>query len=91
MSLLILRTRNTNPRKALFIYEKFCRSLAESGFLRAPHEGPLDFANRIASSNEALGQEVTRITRLYLDLRYTNNGCAPNAFIDSVRQFNSRH
>lgn len=91
ISLLILRTRNTNPDETLIIYEKFCRKLAKSGFLRAPHEGPLDFANRITSANEALGQEVTRITRLYLDLRYTNNGCAPNAFIDSVRQFNPRH
>ncbi|MDH3589716.1 MAG: DUF3488 and transglutaminase-like domain-containing protein [Gammaproteobacteria bacterium] len=51
-------------------YQRFCRKVARIAGQRADHEGPLDFANRIAASQPALAGPVSEITRLYLNLRY---------------------
>lgn len=90
LALLILRTRSDNPDQVIVLYEKFCRKLAKAGFLRAPFEGPLDFARRVADKDQTLGIEVEKITQLYIGLRYTNNDNDVGSFANSVRQFGNR-
>jgi transglutaminase-like putative cysteine protease len=61
------RTR-TDPARAC--YQAFCRRMQRAGIARAPHEGPLDFARRISLARPELAEAVTRITALYVSLRY---------------------
>lgn len=67
---LALRLRAPPPPEALRLYREFCRRLAQAGIARAPHEGPRDFALRVAAARPALAAEVVRVTRLYTALRY---------------------
>jgi transglutaminase-like putative cysteine protease len=52
------------------LYDRFCHKLARRGLVRAPHEAPLDFANRVASARPALADSAMEITRMYELLRY---------------------
>ncbi len=51
-------------------YLRFCHKLARTGLVRAPHEGPLDFARRASSARVDLAPAIGDITRRYLKLRY---------------------
>lgn len=55
---------------ALAAYLRFCRKLARAGLVRAPHEGPVDFARRATLARVDLAPAIGDITRLYLKLRY---------------------
>lgn len=55
-------------------YLAFCRKLARAGLIRAPQEGPLDYARRVSRARADLGPAVWQITRLYLELRYGPGG-----------------
>lgn len=52
------------------IYLKFCRKLEKAGLARAPHEGPQDFAARVAREKPQLSSAIADITGLYVALRY---------------------
>jgi protein-glutamine gamma-glutamyltransferase len=67
---LAWRLRAPPPPEALRLYRKFCRRLEREGLAREPHEGPLDFAARVALLRPGLAERVGRITRLYTALRY---------------------
>jgi protein-glutamine gamma-glutamyltransferase len=67
---LALRSRAAPPPEALRLYREFCRRLERLGLPRAPHEGPRDFAERIAAERPGLAPTVGKITRLYTALRY---------------------
>lgn len=47
-----------------------CRRLAGKGYVRRPHDGPLNYLNRIRRMNPALGAELAPIVRDYIALRY---------------------
>jgi hypothetical protein len=51
-------------------YQRFCAKLARRGLAREVHEGPLDFAARVADRYPELAARVRLITRLYTGLRY---------------------
>jgi len=51
-------------------YARFCRRLARIGLARAPQEGPLDFARRVAAKRPELAAGVLSISRTYASLRY---------------------
>ncbi len=51
-------------------YERFCRQLARRGIRRGPAEGPMDFSQRARHLRPELAPAITRITALYLRLRY---------------------
>ncbi|OAJ71099.1 hypothetical protein A7976_06570 [Methylobacillus sp. MM3] len=53
-------------------YRKFQRKLARAGIQHAPHEGPLDFGQRVAAAMPEKTQEVMNIAVLYANLRYGN-------------------
>jgi len=52
------------------LYDYFCRKLARIGIRRMPHEGPLDFAARVARKQGLLADIVNEITSLYVSVRY---------------------
>ncbi len=51
-------------------YHRFCAKLGRSGLVRAPHEGPLDFAGRVSRARPELAPRVWLISRLYARMRY---------------------
>jgi hypothetical protein len=62
----------TRERKdpVLMQYERFCDRLAKVGLIRSPAEGPKDFARRSIKQRPDLTREISRITGLYIGLRY---------------------
>ena len=62
-------------------YTRFCARLAKVGLRRAHHEGPLDFAARVARERPDLAGAADAITRDYVALRYLDAGD-----IDRLRQ-----
>jgi transglutaminase-like putative cysteine protease len=82
---LALRLRAPPPPEALRLYREFCRRLAQAGIARAPHEGPRDFAERVAAARPALAAEVGQVTRLYTALRYEPAG-ADAALLEALRR-----
>ncbi|MCG8317482.1 MAG: DUF3488 and transglutaminase-like domain-containing protein [Pseudomonadales bacterium] len=51
-------------------YLRFCRKLQKIGVSRSPHEGPLDFANRVSSAHPTFKEAVEEITQMYVLLKY---------------------
>jgi transglutaminase-like putative cysteine protease len=55
-------------------YRALCRRLAAAGLPRAPHEGPLAYAERLARDRPDLAAAVTPLLRRYADARYGPDG-----------------
>ncbi len=71
------------------LYLRFCRKLARVGLAREPHEGPLDFAQRVSLARPELKNSIQRITDLYIRLRYreqTHDSLLPSLRL-AVRRF----
>ncbi|MDO8351103.1 MAG: DUF3488 and transglutaminase-like domain-containing protein [Gallionella sp.] len=49
---------------------KLCRKLARSGLPRAPHEGPWDYATRVAAARPELANNIEYLAARYVALRY---------------------
>jgi len=72
-TLLMLRQltlRNTDEAQRLYL--KFCRTLAKGGIVRGAHEGPQDFASRVAQSKPQFAAALADITARYVALSYGN-------------------
>ncbi|MDD2699966.1 MAG: DUF3488 and transglutaminase-like domain-containing protein [Sideroxydans sp.] len=90
-TLLMLRrlvVRQTDPVQLLWL--RACRKLERhAGLPREPHEGPMDYANRIAAIHPDLAEDFHDIAARYASLRYggeaESEGLA--AFKDAVRAF----
>ena len=52
------------------IYQRFCKRMARHGIQRPLHEGPWDFARRIAQQRPDLGEKAAQFTHHYVALRY---------------------
>ena len=76
-ALMLWRTKKSSDSAHTF-YQRFCRKLARAGLVRAPHEGPLDFAGRCVNRRPDLKQPLQTITDYYLRARY---GAAAHADI----------
>ncbi|GAB4125276.1 MAG: DUF3488 and transglutaminase-like domain-containing protein [Sideroxydans sp.] len=90
ISLLLLRrliTRSHDPVQQAWL--KLCRKLARAGLPRAAHEGPLDYATRIAAARPQIASPLLQLTRQYLALRYGRQQevAAQQAFRRGVRAF----
>ncbi|MSR13974.1 MAG: DUF4129 domain-containing protein [Gammaproteobacteria bacterium] len=84
-----LKSRNsTDP--VVRAYAEFCRKLAHVQLLRAPHEGPLSYAQRVVLTRPDLGSDVAHITALYTTLRYAGARIAPSLLRNLVRKFSPR-
>jgi len=62
--------RLVRPDPVALAWERFCRKLATAGVVRAPHEGPRDFAERAVREKPALAGQIEAIALRYLQLRY---------------------
>jgi transglutaminase-like putative cysteine protease len=58
------------PSPVVLAYTRFCLRLSRIGITRQPHEGPLDYAKRATSARPDLTAPISRITSLYIQLRY---------------------
>src|SRR5205085_486249 len=67
---LLIRDRPPRREASVLAWNRFCAKLADAGFERAPHEGPLDYLRRVSAARPAMAREVEAITRLYIDARY---------------------
>ncbi|MGO4156480.1 transglutaminase TgpA family protein [Cupriavidus sp. YAF13] len=65
---LVLKRRRIDPVQAA--YARFCRQLAHRGCVRAPSEGPQDFAARAARALPAAALAVQDFSDRYTRLRY---------------------
>ena len=82
-----LATRQTDAVQAVWL--KACRKLEKAGLPRAPHEGAMDFADRIAAIRPDLAADIYDIAARYASLRYggeAENAALP-AFKAAVRMF----
>jgi transglutaminase-like putative cysteine protease len=66
------RPQRVDPLRAA--YARFTRKMAAAGLRPQPHEGPRDYARRIATHRPELGAPVQAITDLYAQLRYGRTG-----------------
>ncbi len=67
---LMLQSRPAAPDPLAILYRRFCRKVSTIAGPRKPGEGPLDFAERVATARPAIATEVHAITRQYLAARY---------------------
>jgi len=67
---LAWRSRPRAAGAAQLSYARFCGKLARVHLVRAPQEGPQDFAQRAGTARPELRGAIDRITALYLDARY---------------------
>ena len=89
-TLVMLRrlvVRQTDAVQAAWL--KTCRKLGKAGLPRAPHEGAMDYADRIAAARPDLAADIYDIAARYASLRYggepEKDGLA--AFRNAVRAF----
>lgn len=68
---------------ALAAWERACARLARRGLPRAPHEGPHDFAARVAAGRPDLAAATLQIANLYAARRY---GGAADDTLEALRQ-----
>jgi hypothetical protein len=89
---VLLRSMRPHGDPARRAYEQFCRKLARRGQVRAPHEGPHDFARRVSASLPKTASEVARITDLYTRARYEPSPPEDSAaaLARAVRRFTAR-
>ncbi len=60
--------REQNKTQAAWL--KLCRKLAKSGLPRAPHEGPSDYAMRVAATRPDLADSIQDLAARYIALHY---------------------
>ncbi|MDD5579544.1 MAG: DUF3488 and transglutaminase-like domain-containing protein [Methylobacter sp.] len=69
---LLYRKQQTTD-KAVLIYNRFCKKIAQRGLSRGAGEGAKDFAKRIKIQLPKHAKDINRITAVFIDLRYGNN------------------
>ncbi|MDD2686654.1 MAG: DUF3488 and transglutaminase-like domain-containing protein [Gallionella sp.] len=77
--------RETDVTQAAWL--KLCRKLAKAGLPRAPHEGPRDYAARIAAARPELAATLHDISERYIALRYGEHPdtVTQQAFLQRIR------
>jgi hypothetical protein len=78
---LMVHERPPRREPSLVAWNRFCEKLASAGLRREPHEGPLDYLDRVAAKRPELAREVEEITRRYVDARY-----GPGASREQIRE-----
>ncbi|MSQ66717.1 MAG: DUF3488 domain-containing protein [Gammaproteobacteria bacterium] len=90
LALLVLRSPAPRKTPAGRAYARFCQRLARVGLVRAPHEGPLEFAERIALTHPDLALQTRHIAQLYALVHYGDRGAALHGLVQAVRDFRPR-
>lgn len=89
-TLILLRrlvVRSRDPVQAAWL--KLCRKLGQAGLPRASHEGPLDYADRVAQARPDLAGRMRELAERYVALRYRAQDDSPSrqAFRRAVAAF----
>ncbi len=71
---LYVRALQTRKEPIVAAYDRICRKLAKTGVVRAPHEGPVDYLNRLHALHPAIAQSVAPLFETYVALRYCSTG-----------------
>ncbi len=79
------QTRTQDP--VARAYQRLCGKLARTGVKRHPSEGPRDFCARVCRERPDLAQQVRRLTKLYIELRYAGSAADTRMFSHAVAQF----
>ncbi len=88
--IIMLRRLSTRQRDAVqTAWLKACRKLEKAGLPRAPHEGPMDYADRIAAIHPELAEDIYDLAARYASLRYGGEAEKDglSAFKDAVHAF----
>lgn len=72
------------------LYDRFCRKLAAIGLRRLPHEGPMDYAARVAGRERNIADSVLDISALYVFVRYGSQRDKLNVLRDRINAFRPR-
>lgn len=75
---LLVRDRPPRREASLLAWNRFCAKLAQAGLARAPHEGPLDYLERVRRERPALAGEAEQIIMRYIEARYGNGATREN-------------
>jgi transglutaminase-like putative cysteine protease len=67
---LLVRDRPPRREASLLAWNRFCAKLAAAGVARAPHEGPVDYLQRVKSQRPRWADTAEDITRRYVQARY---------------------
>ncbi len=84
---LLLRRHTRRELPVVRVWREFCRRLARIGLPREAHEGPLEFAARVAAARRDLAADVEDISRLYAQLRYADAPDGLDLLRSRVRAF----
>jgi len=90
LALMVWLSRVRQPYDPVLAgYRLFCRRLGRLGLVRAPAEGPQDYAERCALTRPDLAASVHALTGTYLRLRYDRPAGtgATRRFVQQVRRF----
>jgi hypothetical protein len=68
--LMLRRLQAQHADKVQAAWLRLCKKLARSGLPRATHEGPQDYARRVAQARPDLAAEMEELCRRYILLRY---------------------
>ena len=70
LAIYVFRKQTPKLDKAQIYYTKACKKLTKIGLVRQDNEGANDFAERVGSKVPQLKDSFTRITQLYVQIRY---------------------
>lgn len=65
-----LKNRRYRKDKIQRLYLKLGKRLAKAGYPRRPHEGPVDYLQRIGKQDPVLGEKLRPVLQTYASLRY---------------------
>jgi len=71
---LYVRALQTRKEPIVAAYDRICKKLAKTGAVRAPHEGPVDYLNRLHAVQPAIAKSVAPLFETYVALRYSRTG-----------------
>ncbi len=89
-TLIMLRRLMVRQNDAVQVaWLRVCRKLAKAGLPRAPHEGAMDYAERIVVARPELSEDIYDLAARYASLRYGGEDEKDGlpAFKDAVRAF----
>ncbi len=85
---LMLRPKHLKPRsEAERAWQKLLKKMRRRGWVKQPHETPLEFAERIGRDAAESGQDFARLARIYCRIHYGDQSGETARFVGEVRQF----
>ena len=88
LSWFLLRPKRVRPRgEAHRTWLALLKKMRRRGWVKQPHETPLEFAERVARSGFDGGKDFTRLARMYCRIHYGDQPHETTQFAAEVREF----